>query len=566
MKKTQSRATKAVLASLLALSLAVPTSFASAQTAVTTTAQSTVEAAVVDGAKVDVGQAMSRFFTSPTLVVQDGKFYVQMTIAEGGNPLIAKVTTERNGEQVDVDVIDGVRESGTRVIQFPVASVNSTTAGKVSVDMPNGEVKVYDLTVNVSQEVVNVVEDAVITTNPERGMAHFEDAKVIEKNGKYFVDMTIIEKSNPLVVKLTTERDGEQVDVDVIDGVRESGTRHIQFPIASPDSSVKAHIEVDIPKMGVIAQDFTFIASTETEEVEELDANIMLAKVFKEDGKSPSYMSTYVEKTAYVAEDDDAYIVEVSLSGKDMIKSLNVDGEDAVVTEEAGDIRTYQFATTDLSNVEAAIHVVVDTAGIKYDTTHNVVFSFVEPFQDMLGTEHEAAVKNLNALGIVVTAEKFNANNSINRGQFALMLARTLGMPETIADQGFKDLTTIQKQDAERYNAINYLASIGVVQKSDKFNPGNTLTRKQGALMIYRAMNHVAGKELNYGANIDGFADQALVTEPEARNAFALLNQGGILTGTKKGDQVYLNPNNPLKRGQMAKILNNSLKYFQMGK
>jgi len=143
------------------------------------------------------------------------------------------------------------------------------------------------------------------------------------------------------------------------------------------------------------------------------------------------------------------------------------------------------------------------------------------------------------------------------------MVARALDLKPTKA-AGFKDLNGI-KEDQERVDAINALAEAGIVKKGEKFNPNNTLTRQQGALMLHRAVTHVAGQEINIGdTSLSYYADGTGVTDLEAKKAFALLYAGEIMTGSPTADgKVMINANNPLLRTQMAKILNGSLEYME---
>jgi len=249
-----------------------------------------------------------------------------------------------------------------------------------------------------------------------------------------------------------------------------------------------------------------------------------------------------------------------------------VEGKEATFVSEdkATNASTYSFEVKDLKKlVNAQLHIVVNEPGVNYDTNHQVQFSFavegavkpvVNPFKDISNDGNKEAILALYSKGIVKGQDNFKPYDNITRSQFALMIARALNLSST-TDAGFKDTAAL---DAERKQAINALAEAKIVVKAENFNPNGTLTRQQAAVMIYRAVAHVAGKEMNYGdPSLSYYADGATVTSEEAKKAFAFLNEGKIMTGSAnaKGKTV-INANSPLKRTQMAKILNGALQYM----
>lgn len=220
--------------------------------------------------------------------------------------------------------------------------------------------------------------------------------------------------------------------------------------------------------------------------------------------------------------------------------------------------------------VNADLHVIVNEGPIKYDENHKVQMAFTNqaavvknPFKDIDKDGNKEAILALLDKGIVKSADKFNPRNNITRSQFALMVARALNL-ETTKDAGFKDLGKIT--DKERISAINALAEAGIVQSNAAFNPNNTLTRQQGALMLYRAIQFAEGKEIKKGdTTLPFYADGKAITDPEAKHAFALLYAEKIMTGAKQPNgKVHINSGDSLQRTQMAKILNGSLNF--MGK
>lgn len=290
-----------------------------------------------------------------------------------------------------------------------------------------------------------------------------------------------------------------------------------------------------------------------------------------------SIMKDYISPTVAVGDADGTYVVGMHFPKGQYVQSFKVDGKDAVLAEEDKETneRIYTFEVKDLKALtNAEIHIIVDEpkAGVKYDSVHTVQFSFdvdlskpvtdteettiENPFKDIDDNENKEAILNLLAYEIIMPQDKFNPNNNLTRAQFALMIARTLELEATEV-AGFQDIKGIEAEQA-----INALAEYGIVESRDKFNPNGILTRQQGALMIYRAIQAVTEGDLNVEISLP-YADQASIANDEAKEAFSLLYKEGIMTGSvAKDGKTYINANKPLTRGQMAKILNNSLEFF----
>ncbi|UZN00198.1 hypothetical protein OL548_10515 [Lysinibacillus sp. MHQ-1] len=59
-----------------------------------------------------------------------------------------------------------------------------------------------------------------------------------------------------------------------------------------------------------------------------------------------------------------------------------------------------------------------------------------------------------------------------------------------------------------------------MLKKATNFNPNETLTRQQAAVMIYRTITHVAGKEMSFGdTGLSYYADGAKVKDEEAKKS-----------------------------------------------
>ena len=77
---------------------------------------------------------MNEYVISPaTLKVKDGKQKVSFTLKN--SEWITAFTTEKDGQFVDVSVIEENKEKNTRVVEFDVADVSNLLKGKVKVDI-----------------------------------------------------------------------------------------------------------------------------------------------------------------------------------------------------------------------------------------------------------------------------------------------------------------------------------------------------------------------------------------------------------------------------------------------
>jgi len=392
---------------------------------------------------------------------------------------------------------------------------------------------------------------------------------IVEKNGKFEAQLTVLAKSASMIAGLQTKQGEEFVDVTEVKN--EDGTITYSFPAVEGQAlSSKIHVVVAAANMDVW-YDFDLKA----EKAEEVVSETVAVKVYKDGTAEESIMKNYIAPNVEITKTDNKNVVAMTFPKGQYIQSFKVEGKDAKLVSEnnATNERTYSFEVADLTKlIESQIHIIVNEAGINYDSHHKVQFGLdvagaqkpiLNPFKDIETDGNKAAILALYDKGIVKGQEKFNPRNNITRSQFALMVARALDLKPTKA-AGFKDLNGI-KEDQERVDAINALAEAGIVKKGEKFNPNNTLTRQQGALMLHRAVTHVAGQEINIGdTSLSYYADGTGVTDLEAKKAFALLYAGEIMTGSPTADgKVMINANNPLLRTQMAKILNGSLEYME---
>ncbi|MCR8851306.1 NEAT domain-containing protein [Lysinibacillus fusiformis] len=393
---------------------------------------------------------------------------------------------------------------------------------------------------------------------------------IVEKDGKFEAQLTITAKSAPMIAGLQTKQGDTFVDAKEVKN--SDGTITYSFPVVVDEvKSAKIHVVVPSANMDKW-YDFDLKAVKEVKE--EVKLNEVAVTVYKDGTTEESMMKQYIAPKVGVTVKDGKNVVTMTFPQGQYVKGFIVEGKEATLVkqDDATNSRTYSFEVADLKKlVNAQLHIVVNepAQGVKYDSNHTVQFSFavegavkpvINPFKDISKDANKDAILSLYSLGIVKAQDNFRPNDNITRSQFALMVARSLNVSST-KDAGFKDTG---KLSAEAVQAINALAEAGIVKKATNFNPNDTLTRQQAAVMIYRTVTHVAGKETSFGdTSLSYYADGAKVKDEEAKKAFALLYAGKVMTGSPTADgKTVIDANSPLKRSHMAKILNGSLQYM----
>ena len=441
-------------------------------------------------------------------------------------------------------------------------------------------------TISASTNAAAVIEASQIidfhvyksgTTEPQPAItSHMApQGTLVQKDGKTVANLTILAKSAAMITGVQTKQGTEFVNATEVKNA--DGTTTYSFPVDTTKVYAgKMHVVVPAHNMDKW-YDFDFKTEVAKKDTDVVVAEKMDVKVYKNGTKEESIMKSYMSSTVSVVKNATTNIVTMTFPKGGYIHGFKVEGKDVKIASEdkATGERTYNFDVADLTKLaNAEIHVIVDEAGIKYDSNHKVQFGFaakgivtppvtpsdvVNPFKDIEKDSNKAAILSLYGKGVVKSGEKFNPHNNITRAEFALMVARALDL-KTTKSAGFKDLGT----NAERLSAVNALAEAGIVRKAAKFNPNNTLTRQEGALMLYRALNFKAGKELTgKDTTLKFYADGVTVSNPETKKALALLYDTKIMTGSKNANgKSVIKANDPLQRTQMAKILNGSLEHM----
>ena len=147
----------------------------------------------------------------------------------------------------------------------------------------------------------------------------------------------------------------------------------------------------------------------------------------------------------------------------------------------------------------------------------------------------------------------FRPDQKITRAQFAVMLYRYLGLNEADYEHVVLPFADNSKIGEYAVPAIKALYTEGIINGSTGkdgklyFNPNSSLTRAQAATMIGRT------QEKGYDSVELTFADAAKIPAYATVYIQTMAAQG-VISGYADGT---FKPNNPITRGQMAKILYN---------
>lgn len=587
----KSKATKAVLASLLATSAIVPAMAVSAdtgtETKATEAATSTVSKTI--DFKVEADDSLKRFIpTTGKLVERNGQQYINLELSDAVLAMVNSVTVAGQPAMAEYN--------GKKHINIPVtadyapveATLNMTITfvGKDPVDYkvtltpdaksikevteptkPSEEVKeekifkvgkTFESVADGAYDIVWDAYNAEKIGNYKAITNHFSPkAKLIVKDGKYSVEVSVAATSKEMIAGLkiagkeAVEKDGiYTAEIPTISDLHEAGV-HVVVPAANMDKWYDFGFaietaDLELPK----AETKPTAPEMKTEPV----------YVYKDGTKELSIMhGRYLKDTVAITATEGGYDVDVTFPEGQWINDFKVEGATVALkseeTVENNKVQIYTISVKDLAKIySATIDLSVNQGPVKYDSVHKVQLQFggkqlvTVPFKDIANNGNKDAIISLYNKGIFMAAEKFNPGNNLKRSQFALMLNRALKL-DVPAKANFSD---IAKYDAETKTAINALNGYGIIngKTATTFAPGQDVTRKQAALMIYRLL-----EKNGYTASGEVAKFSDMPKEAEASKAISELNKLGIISGF----EGKFNPENKLTRSQMAKILNNTL-------
>ena len=405
-------------------------------------------------------------------------------------------------------------------------------------------------------------------TTETSGMANrfAQPAKLVVENGEATLVIDIVTQ-NSMLGNLMIPYKGESVSMTTLKGNLTTETRTVSLPIEKFGEAITVDVDVVFPGSNTPVRQ-TFDIIVETPEADDLYEEVTMT-AYEYGTTKKIDTANFIAPKVKVQPEGDHYLVHIYVTNNSVLQKLEINGEVLTPTTTEGQNATYVVNVKNMKQLVEA-NATLNFGGLTVTQKAHLHFAVKgaplmidNPFSDIDNNANKDAILNLYNKGIVTKAEKFNPGNSLTRSQFALMIARTLKL-DAAPDAGFKDIAALKTKDVERYNAINALAKAGIVKKQAKFNSNATLTRQQAALMIYRAMQyHVGTDALDFGNNITVYADGNKVKDEEAQRALSFLYAGNAMTGSIEADgKRYIKPNAPLTRGQMAKVLNGTLKYL----
>ncbi|MEK0315774.1 InlB B-repeat-containing protein [Cohnella sp. 56] len=196
----------------------------------------------------------------------------------------------------------------------------------------------------------------------------------------------------------------------------------------------------------------------------------------------------------------------------------------------------------------------VITAQVKHFSAY-AVLEINKTFNDVSDANWASpAIKSLAAKLIVTgtTDTAFSPDRSVSRAEFAALLARSLGL-QAAGSNPFKDV----KSNAWYADAVTAVYEAGIVtgRGGQMFEPAQSITRQEAAVMLMRAYALRSGNHEVPAAAGSPFADQASISA-WAQDAVTQARALGLLNG--KGVNKFV-PHTSLTRAEAAQIIDSLL-------
>lgn len=142
---------------------------------------------------------------------------------------------------------------------------------------------------------------------------------------------------------------------------------------------------------------------------------------------------------------------------------------------------------------------------------------------------------------------QFAPNTTLTRAEMAQILYNRAGKPTITGTSAFTDV----KEGTWYNDAILWAVQNNIVSGvgNGKFAPEEKVTREQLAVMLYNCEN-----KLPVSGSLNGFEDDTAVSN-WAKDAMLWATQNGIISGSKNGDKLYLNPTKNASRAETATMM-----------
>lgn len=214
--------------------------------------------------------------------------------------------------------------------------------------------------------------------------------------------------------------------------------------------------------------------------------------------------------------------------------------------------------TATLDSADVGKRTVTITGMGAYTGTRTLSLAYRVTFKDVaadswaFSTIHRAADAGIVSGYTDDKTGSFGPGNSITRGQVAVTLWRMAGKPAAGAGaKSFPDNTDTQ---AYYYEAVRWASSVGVVSgyATGTFGPKDKVTREQLAVMLANYAKRVGGIKVSGSATDYVAMKDADTVASWAQRAVGWCFQNKIISGTKAGT---VNPKGNATRAEAAKML-----------
>ena len=449
----------------------------------------------------------------------------------------AKELTKATALKVEYGAVDAAAGSW-HPMAFPSSVLNPTAKavdGKIEVSFDTKDVKSFKATQNGKEITVTAADNkATFTVDTLEGIA-FEVAATAtrgetKQDVTYKVTLNKAQADTAAVEEkpATTEKPAETVTIPSATNVEK---KKATYKLESSSSSLTNYFKDFFGAVSIVEIDGKNYADLGIQN----KAFGLEFDYIAENGTTADVLEVAGNRAQHTAEKYEGFNatlrIPVTVTNDKFVVKLQTEGGQPG----SGQVNTYQFTFTGTLQ-------------------HDVKL----PYSDVKTGETAEYVQTLaNWGGLNLNVKNFNPGKDITRGQFALIVARTLDLQAKGASQ-FNDV----KHDQELQNATQALAEIGVVKAGSTFKPNAKLTREEAAVLLFNVLTKQLGYKTTATANDLNFNDAADVSSEEAKLAIAELQKAGILTG----DQGFINPTEKLTRAQMTKMVVKSLQAADFSK
>lgn len=591
-KKYSSRATKMVLASLLAASATVPT-LASAEVGGTTTrTEATVTSTevkketVIDFTLSPADSMVAKYLSKPfTILKTPGGTFLDLNLAESTVKAIAEITVDGKSVKTDRGIYVPYSEDKTE-FELSITTSDSSIPSVVTVTLMPDTIREVEVKEEVVEQpttpaknphiqvkdfpvIANGVYDVKYDAYDKDGLDGYtaitrqlpQNIQLEVKDGKYYALISTTEATNAYILGLSIG--GKEAEV--VSGTAEANTKRV-FRVELDSLTEKVDAEV-ITHRGDVTKPhpYTFGFALEAE-----DLVLPVPVYVYEDGKANiSNMQDYIDSKVLVSADTEGYTIELTFTQGQYVEAFDITGATVAQKSTEDTVKVYTIEVDDISKVyDSTMTITVPQIPGYESKPYTVQIQFggdvKTPFTDISTSWANSYILDLYSKKIFKYNNQFYPTNNTERYQFALMLQRALKL-EVPATSTFTD---IEKYDTETKNAIKALSNYGVINgvntEKTLFAPSGKISRQDTAIMINRLLEK-KGFVATEDATTISFVDVKDATngsayEKEAYAAITQLNALGIMTG-KEGNKF--DPKGTLTRAEMAKVLSVTLEVLE---